>query len=252
MTAPESPAAAAPPAPAPTPVLTDLGRLVRVLFSPTRVFEEQREHPTFWLPWIIVTVIFAALQFLQRPFQERARALLFEHLGRPAPAGPGAVAAVIGVLGTALTVLILSAIAAGIFYVLISVVGGETTYSRMMTVAIFAWPIAVLQQVLALGVLWMRGVGAIQSVWDAQVSFGLDLLMPSSASLSPFLRILLMGIGPLAIWQLAIAATGLKVLGKAKTGSAWTAAIVEWLVVLLVMSAIGGLAMGAAMKAMNG
>ncbi|HXJ79883.1 MAG TPA: hypothetical protein VMS64_14515, partial [Candidatus Methylomirabilis sp.] len=53
------------PAVAYTPVLTDLWRLVRAPFAPKAVFEEQQAAPTFWMPWIIVSVVFVVLQILQ-------------------------------------------------------------------------------------------------------------------------------------------------------------------------------------------
>ena len=230
-----------------TPVLTDLWRLVRAPFTPRAVFEEQADAPTFWMPWLVVTVVFAALQILQRPFQMRVRDLVLQKLGQPIPPGGfSAVRTVIGLVGTGVTVLILACVAAGIFYVLTMVFGGQTTFKKMLTVTIFAWPIAILQQVLTYVVLSVRGVDAIQSVWDAQVSFGADLLLPSDMALTPFLRLLLAGIGPLAIWQVAITAIGLKTLGKSSWATAWTVAIIAFVVLLLGLASLGAFGMKAA------
>jgi len=242
-----APAPEAPATPTSTPVLTDLARLVRSPFTPRRVYEEQSEHPTYWIPWLIVSVVFAVLQLLQRPFQGRVREIILEHLQRPvpAPASLGA-AAGIGLVSSAFMVLLFSAIAAGIFYVLVVSFGGETTFKKMMTVAIFAWPIVLLQQLLVWLALSIRGVDAISSIWDVQVSFGVDLLLPSGASLSPFLRLFLAGIGPLALWQAFITATGIMVLGKTKPGAAWLIAVVQILVILSLLAALGAFGIRAA------
>ena len=230
-----------------TPVLTDLWRLVRAPFAPRAVYEEQQSAPTFWMPWVLVSVIFAALQILQRPFQMRVRDLVLQKLNQPIPPGGfSAVRSVIGFLGAGVTVLVLACIGAGILYLLTMVFGGQTSFKKMLTVCIFAWPIAILQQVLAYVVLSIRGVDSIQSVWDVQVSFGADLLVPSDATLSAFLRLVLAGIGPLAIWQLVITAVGLKTLGKVSWATAWTVAIIAAVILLLGLSALGAVGMKAA------
>lgn len=230
-----------------TPVLTDLLRLVRAPFAPHGVFEEQRDKPTFWLPWVVVSLAFAVVQFLQRPFQMRVREIVLQQLNRPVPAGGGgAVSLAIGIATGAVTVLILAALSAGIFYLLLTVFGGEASFKKMLTVAIFAWPIAIVGQLLTFVILSMRGVASINSVWDIFVSYGADVLLPADMQLSAFLRLFLAGIGPLAIWQVAITAIGLRVLGKVGKGGAWTTAIVGFLILLAITALLGSFGMKAA------
>lgn len=243
MTAP----ATAPEAKTPIPFVTDAWRLVRVLFSPGAVFGEQQDRPTFWRPFIVVTVVFMILQVLQQPFQARVREIALQQAGRATQAGPGGpVAMVIGLVIGAIVVLIMLAIVAGILYLLVTAFGGEASYKKMLTVAVFCWPIAILQQVLTYVVLTMRGVDSIHTIWDSFVSFGADLLLPADASVGAFTRFYLAGIGPLAIWQVAISAVGLMVLAKMKKGPAWAAAIVCYLVFLVIPAALGAFGMKAA------
>jgi Yip1 domain len=230
-----------------TPVVTDALRLVRALFSPRAVFEEQQDKPTFWMPWVVVSIAFAIVQFLQRPFQTRVRELVYQQLNRPMPAGGGGpVSMAIGVATGAATVLIMAALAAGIFYLLLSVFGGDTSFKKMLTVSIFGWPIAILGQLLTFIVLTMRGVGSINSVWDMFVSFGADVLLPADLQLSAFQRLFLAGIGPLAIWQVVITAIGLRVLGKVSKGGAWATAIITFIILLAVTAFLGAFGMKAA------
>jgi hypothetical protein len=250
MAAPEP---QAPTAVAYTPVVTDLLRLIRAPFNPRAVFEEQQDQPTFWMPWVVVSIAFAILQFLQRPFQARLRELIFEHLNRPAPpAGAGVVSIVIGLATGAVTVLVLAALSASVCYLLLSVFGGETTFKKMLTVSIFAWPIALVGQLLTFVVLSMRGAASINSVWDLFVSFGSDVLLPADAQLGAFSRIFLAGIGPLAIWQVVVSMIGLRVLGKASKGGAWATAIIAYLILLAIAAGLGAFGMNAAIKAMGG
>lgn len=227
MTTPETPAA--PPAASYTPVVTDLTRLGRVLFSPAAVFEELREAPTFWMPWLVVSILYAAIQFFQRPFQARVREIMMEQAGRPAPPASAA-SGIIGMALTPVTVLVLCVIAGAILYGLMAAVGGDTTYKKMLTVVIFAWPLTLLQQALTAVVLSMRGVASISSPMDMFVSFGADLLLPAEASVGNFIRFFLAGIGPLQIWAVAITAVGLMVLGKVGKTQAWIAATVSYVI----------------------
>jgi hypothetical protein len=237
----------APPTPAPPsrtiPIVTDAVRLVRVLFSPGSVFAEQQDRPTFWGPWLVVSVAFVCLQVLQRPFQNRVREILIEQAGRQVPAGGGAVGIVLGLVFGAITVLVMAALVAGILYLLLTAFGGEATYKKMLTVSIFVWPVVVIQQLLTFVVLSMRGLDSIHGVWDMFVSFGADLLLPSDAGVGTFLRLFLAGIGPLAIWQVAISAVGLTVLGKAGKGAAWGAATVAYLIGLVLSAGLGSFGM---------
>jgi hypothetical protein len=227
-----------------TPIVTDLSRLVRAPFTPGRVFEEQKDSPTFWMPWAILAIVSIVLQFLQRPFQQRVREVLLQQLGRPAPpGGAGAVSAVLGAVFGVVTLLALLAISAGVLYLLLMIFGGESRYKKILTVVVFAWPVVILQQVLTFIVLSMRGLSSINGVWDMFVSFGADLLLPSDAHLGAFARVFLAGIGPLAIWQVAITAVGLTIMGKASKGAAWSVATIGYLIGLLIGSGLAAFGM---------
>jgi len=247
MSAPETTPAAAPSAPY-TPFVTDLGRLVRVLFSPGDVFAEQQERPTFWWPFVILGVISVVVQTLQKPFQARVQEIMLAQRGitPPAGAGTGIVSLVIGSLVGALFFLIILALTAGILYLLMAAFGGETTFKKMMTVAIFAAPLYVLQQVLVTIILHVRGLESIHNIWDMIPALGADLLLPSDASVGAFTRVFLGQIGILQIWGVAVTAVGLMVLAKAGKGAAWISAIISFLIVAALASGLASLGIKAA------
>ena len=238
MTAPEATA----PARSHVPIVTDAVRLARVLFSPGAVFEEQKDQPTFWAPWLVMSVLWVVLQQLQKPFQARVREIMFERLNRPAPPASAA-GNIISMLGGPITVLLICVISAAVLYAITSLVGGETTFKKLLCVSVFAMPVALIIQAVTVVVLTTRGVNAIAGAEDMFVSLGLDLLLPSSAQPGYFVRFLLAGIGPLQIWSLAITAIGLGVMAKLGKGAAWTAATIYFVVVLLIVSGLGAFGM---------
>jgi hypothetical protein len=238
MTSPDS----APAAPKYTPFVTDVTRLGRVLFSPGEVFGELQERPTFWMPWLVISIVYTVLQFLQQPFQARVREIMLEAANRPVPP-QSSLAAMIGLVTSPLTVLVLCALSAAVMFGLMAGLGGETTYKKMLTVVIFTWPLVLLQQALTVVVLTIRGVGSINTAMDMMVSTGVDLLLPADTTVGYFTRFVLAGIGPVQIWSLAITAVGLMVLGKAGKTQAWVAATVYYVVVLVCLSALGAFGM---------
>jgi hypothetical protein len=159
-----------------------------------------------------------------------------ERAGRTMPP-PSAAATVISVLSSALGPLLLCAIVGGVLYVLVAMLGGQTSYKKMITVSVFTWPVTLIQLAVTWVVLNNRGVGSITGPQDMFVSLGADLLLPGDMQIGTFARLLLAGIGPLPIWKLTITAVGLMVMGKMTKGSAWTAALIIF--VLAVFAAAG-------------
>ena len=237
-------ASSAPPAPASsgTPIVSDLVRLARVLISPTAVFEEIRERPTFWGPFAIVSVATIIINYFNRPFQRRVGEVIAQARGVTLPPD-SPTKLVMSFITAPLGVLILCAISALILYALVSAMGGDTTFKRMLTVVIFTFPVILITQVISLIVLTQRGVGSINGPTDLMVSLGADLLLPSDSNTGYFLRIFLGQIGPLQIWGLVIAATGAMVMGKLSKGAAWVATIIHFLIIVTALSALGAFGM---------
>ncbi len=236
---------AAAPAPASTDssFMADAVRLVRVLFSPGAVFGEIQNRPTFWRPWLLVSIVSVIVGYLQRPFQQRVQAIILEHAGRPVPADTP-LKMVLSLCVTPIGVLVLMAISAVILYGLASAMGGEVTYKKMLSVVAFSFPPILIQQIITVAVLMTRGVQSITGPSDMFVSLGADLALPADANVGYFTRFLLAGIGPLQIWALVIVAIGVMVMGKTSKGSAWTAAIIHFIILLVAFSALGALGAG--------
>jgi hypothetical protein len=217
-----------------TPIVTDLLRLVRVPFSPGGVFAELREKPTVVWPWLLICIAMMIVVYLGMPFQQRVMEI--QAAGRPMPGWVSYIAFVI----VPIAVIGFSALTAGIAYLVVMGMGGETRFKSLLTVNLHAAVLGFVQQAVTVGVLMMRGVDSIRSAADAKVSLGLDLLLPADASLSPFLTAVLGGIGPIAIWSMVVTAVGYEVAGQAGKGRAWTAAVVTFVIGIVVAALFAG------------
>jgi hypothetical protein len=240
MTTPETPVA--PPAatgPARIPFVTDFVRMVRVLFSPTAVFEEQREKPTFWIPWLVLVVLFLIVSNLSFPFTVAVARLQSAAAGRPFPAAAETTIRTFSMIAVPLFTLVILLITAGLMYVVLLAGGGEARYKGLMTVAVFTGLLGVLQALLTLVVLKLRDPATLQTVADYQVSLGLDLLLPSDASLGKFLDGVLRAVTPFSIWGLIITAIGVRTMERTTKGAAWAAASASFVLGLL-LAGLGG------------
>lgn len=240
MSSTEAPAAAT----SYTPFVTDLIRLARAPFAATAVFEEQGEKPTFWMPYAVISLLSIGLAVLMAPFQQRMQQLMVAQSGQPARGGGGLVGTIVG---TPIQILLGCVIGAGLLYALVSLTGGTATYKKMLSIVIFAWPVFLVQQALALVVLRMNGLDSIASPTDIMISFGVDNLLPGDMQLSWFLRILLGGISPLLIWSIGVKAAGIGVYAKTGKGASWTAATLYSVAVLLLLATMMGFFMNMAM-----
>jgi hypothetical protein len=238
---PQAPAAASY-----TPVLTDALRLVRVLYEPSKVFEEQKEKPTWFVPWLIISVVCIAIGFWGLPYSQRVMELALQALPNAPQFSEAQLhsRAMFGLIVTPIFFLIMALLSAGILFLAVTVVGASARYRGLLSVTVFAQVMIPITLLLQNIILRMRGSpsDAISVVADAQPPLGLNVLV--SADTSRFVSTILAGIGPLPLWALFITAIGIMRLEGVKKNAAWTAAIVAFVVMLLIAGALSGLQRG--------
>jgi len=242
-----APAPQAPAATSYTPFVTDFMRLVRVLYAPSAVFEEQQEKPTWFLPWLIVMILCVAVSFWELPYSQRAMELAIQAIPNAPQLTDAQLRsrATIGLAFLPVVFLILALVNAGILYLAVSITGSRARFKGLLSISVFAQimiPIALILQGI---ILRMRGApgDAITSVADAQPALGLNVLVTADSA-GKFLSAILSGIGPLSLWGLFITAVGVMRLEKVKKSAAWTAAVASFVVMLLIGAALASLQRG--------
>jgi Yip1-like protein len=242
-----APAPQAPAAVSYTPFVTDFMRLVRVLYAPSAVFEEQQAKPTWFLPWLIIAILCTIIGFWELPYSQRVMELAIQAI----PNAPQLSAeqlrtrAMFGLIATPIVFLILALVNAGILFLAVSITGASARFKGLLSISVFAQimvPIALILQGI---ILRMRGApsDAVTSVADAQPALGLNVLF-SADSVGKFLSAIMAGIGPLPLWGLFITAVGIMHLEKVKKNAAWTAAVAAYVVMLLIGGFLAGLQRG--------
>ncbi len=214
--------------------------LVRVLFEPTAVFERVREKPRFLAPFLALAVAIIVISVVQLPFTKAALSAQFSQMpNMPPEAAQRALSfASIGIVFAPIVYCLILVINALLLWVLVSVVGGEAKFGTLLSVTTYSSISYILLTVVGLVVLTMRGTEQVSGMEDLQPALGLDLLAPGSKGLT---LALLRGINPFSLYGVFLTATGIAVTHKTSKGSAYTAAIVQLLVTLLVTGALTGM-----------
>ena len=214
--------------------------LVRVLFEPTAVFERVREKPRFLAPFLALAVAIIVISVVQLPFTKAALSAQFSQMpNMPPEAAQRALSfASIGIVFAPIVYCLILVINALLLWVLVSVVGGEAKFGTLLSVTTYSSISYILLTVVGLVVLTMRGTEQVSGMEDLQPALGLDLLAPGSKGLT---LALLRGINPFSLYGVFLTATGIAVTHKTSKGSAYTPAIVQLLVTLLVTGALSGM-----------
>ena len=214
--------------------------LVRVLFEPTAVFERVREKPRFLAPFLALAVAIIVISVVQLPFTKAALSAQFSQMpNMPPEAAQRALSfASIGIVFAPIVYCLILVINALLLWVLVSVVGGEAKFGTLLSVTTYSSISYILLTVVGLVVLTMRGTEQVSGMEDLQPALGLDLLAPGAKGLT---LALLRGINPFSLYGVFLTATGITVTHKTSKGSAYTAAIVQLLVTLLVTGALTGM-----------
>jgi len=167
MTTPETPV---PAAPMHIPVLTDFLRLLRVLVSPTEVFEEQKDAPTFWVPWLLLCVLVVPATYLVTslsfPLQLDAARAAAEARGQPLPAFAEAMMKYTIIVAMPVITLVMLLLTAGVMYLVLMIFGGEVRYKGLMSVAVFSGMLGVFQVLATFAVLKLRGPEGLTTLAD--------------------------------------------------------------------------------------
>jgi hypothetical protein len=215
--------------------------LVRVLFEPTAVFERVRERPRIIAPLATILVLFLIIQILMMPYTrvvaEAAMQQAMQQRGVPADQMPPFSPAylVIGVIFGLVILLLILIVGTTVLWISASLFAGEGRFATLFSVTIYTSILFVIQQIVWMAIVKMRGTGAITSPDDLQPAIGLDLLLPEAKG---FLAGLLKGVNPFAIYGYWLTAIGVSVTHRTSRGTGVTVAFLTFVVMLMLFAGL--------------
>lgn len=219
-----------------------MAKLVDIFLQPSNVFAQEREHPTFLLPWLLLTgltVAFTLAYFLNVDAGWYADHMLdasrgdmtAKQIAQAKAVMPGARSmAIIGSVGSVVSFALIFAVMGLYFWLASKVTGKALGYKHGLSLATWASMPALLGTVVALvGALTMSPQTGIKSLMLTHV----DPLIVSVPAGQPGHR-LAQNADLLSLWTLFLSALGWRVF----TRSGWAQAIAVAVIPLLVMFGI--------------
>ena len=213
--------------------------LFNVLYDPQAVFGRVKDKPRFWAPFLGLAVLQVAIGVLMLPYSRQVMQAMAQARGAGAGQAPPAWAAWIGVIGAPVGLAIGLLIGAGVLWILVSVLGGEGNFRRLLSVVTYVGITGILLGLASMVVLMMGG-GRVETMADLRPGFGLDLLAPESTGA---VRMLLWSVNPFTLWGLVLTGFGVAATHNTSRGSAFTIATIAFLINALIaagFAAIGG------------
>ncbi|MDT5272821.1 MAG: hypothetical protein QOH49_5007 [Acidobacteriota bacterium] len=246
-------------APAPMPFFQKLGN---IFFEPSAVFRNLRAHPR-WVGALLISALLSfayTTAFTQRLTPERIVSFTLDKVAERFNLPPEQIAkqkeqqiedakAPAKIAGNAITTFVgafvLACIGAGLYMLCVLLFGGRLGFWQGLSLAAWAaLPPVLIGKVLSLVLLYIKDPDDIHPLLgqNTLVTDNLGALVKPAEG--PVLFAILSAFGVLAFYHLWLTATGLRhTSDRLSNGSAWTIAIIFWVIGLLfgvVSSALFG------------
>ena len=235
-------------------------KLAGIFFEPSSVFRNLRAHPR-WLAALVLGALLSfayATAFVQRLGPDRIVSFTTDKVAEQFNIPPEQVAqmkatqiadarAPAKIAGNAVTTFVgafvLAAVVGALYLLLVLLFGGRLGFWQALSVAVWAsLPPIIIGRVLSLVLLFLKDPYDIHPILGqgGLVTDNLGALVKPAEH--PVLFGLLSAFGVLAFYHLWLTATGLRHASeRLSKGSAWTIAIILWLIGLLFAVASGAL-----------
>ena len=124
-----------------------------------------------------------------------------------------------------------------LLWVLVSLMGSEAKFGRLLSVAAYsAVPSVILLVLIGTIVLHVQGIGQVTSPQDMQPALGLDLFAPGARG---FVGAALKAVNPFSIWGLVLTAIGVSTTHRLSKNTGYTVAAIAFLVGVLIVGVFG-------------
>jgi hypothetical protein len=226
-----------------------LGRAIRVLFAPSRVFADLERRPEWLAPLIIciLVAILSAVILIPSVIQPEQRAkleergLTEEQLEAAGPWLAGGRMLIIGIVTSIVGTPIAFLIVAGVLHLVCGLImGGQANFVRTFCVVAFASMVKLPESIVK--------VPLSLASKSAEVQTSLALLMtrdPAAGFASRFAYNLLGHIDIFALWEVFLVVVGVAAMFKFSRQKSYYAVGGLWVVYILLASAVASIMPGA-------
>lgn len=222
---------------------SSIGRVVGVLFSPTRTFEAIRERPT-WLVALVVLVVLGATvglllsqkidweEVAREQLAQSNRQLSEEQMERAIEVTE-AIGSKMVYLGPLLGGPVVYLLIALLFWVLLKLLGGEFSYKASFATTLHGLMPSAVAALLTVPVIMGLGEPDMARVNSGTLlASNLGAFVPEETS--HVMRTALASIDVFSIWSLFLLSIGFAVVARVSRAKAATAVVALWIVYILI------------------
>jgi hypothetical protein len=210
-----------------------LSSIADIFVDPKKVFNRIDSGLQWWKPFIVIALLIMLIVWLQSPISMHVmslneRGLSEEQLSQQMEYGQKF--AFLGYIFAPIIALIIYLLSALVVNISASLMSGRSDYKKALSLCIFAGFIPMVEQIISVVVLRMRGVESIESAAGAQISLSLAPLFSDAGNLlSSFLK----SLSIFSIWYYIVVALGIAVIYRINVKKSAVPAVILWIISFL-------------------
>jgi hypothetical protein len=214
-------------------------RLVWIFVSPSRVFSDISEgRAPWWQPWVWQSILYVIAGLISLPIQRTVAELNLNDL--PADQLQKQLELMdrfgwVQMAGTPFLLLLLGLLLAGVTYVLVTILSPQANFRKYFTLTLYVSIIGALSLIVGNVAVRMRGLDAIRTIEDSQITLGLGFLAPEGNTL---VYGILSTINVFSIWSFVVLGMGLMAIFGMSRGNA-IACVLPWWVIAVIFTVMG-------------
>lgn len=209
--------------------------LVDIYLDPSKVFKRIAAGLQWWKAFIVLAVLNMLIAWLNIPVQRFVFSLNERGLSDEQLQAQMEISEKFGWVGIILApvfILIVLFILAGLVNLTVNLVSAQSNYKKTMSLMCFAGLIGVLEQIITVIIVRVRGIETIETASDAIVSLGPAALFPEAEG---FLAAAYQALSVFQIWYFIVFLFGISVIFNIDKKKAAVPAVVLWAIGLVFL-----------------
>ncbi len=217
--------------------------LYEIFTDPAKVFARIDAGLSWWKPFIVMSIVAAAIGYVMAPFRRQAMMPALQQL--PPEQMERALEnmdkfGVAGLVMVPIAIIVIYLIIAAVAHIIINIMSRRANYKKTLSLLFFCGLISLVEQIITVAVIASRGVESVESMADLKMSIGPAALVPNASGAT---AALLESLSLFQIWYYVVLVLGIAAIFKLSRKQAVAGVVPIWLIgflLLLVGSRFGG------------
>lgn len=211
-----------------------LASIADIFVDPMKVFRRIDGGLSWWKAYILIAVISIIIGIVGMPIQKQNAMLRIQDLSEEQYEQAVTTiekTAFIQPISAPILIIIVLVIYGGIIHLFINLFSSRSSFKKTLSLVAFCGFIGLLEQIINVVVVRLKGVENIESVADSKISLSLAALFPE---MEGFWFAFLESLGVFQVWYYILLVLGLSSIFKIDYKKALVPVVIIWLISLLL------------------